>query len=82
MATPLLPPAPYGNPMVSKDGLLTPIWSKWIGQLFIQTGGSTSTSLSSVITTVATLSTTVTAQSAEISTLIDQVNGLSVGPIL
>lgn len=79
MSNTVLPPAPYGSPMVDKKQMLTPAWTNWVRQLFVQTGGNSSTSLASLIITVANLSATVTTLESEISSLEIEVNGLSQG---
>lgn len=79
MSNQILPPAPYGSAIVDKNQKLTPAWVNWIRQLYIQTGGSSSTSLASLITTVANLNTTVTTQQLQIAALQVDIDGLDQG---
>lgn len=79
MSSTTLPPAPFGSTVVDKSQKLTPAWTNWFRQLFIQTGGSSSTSLASLIVTVSNLSETVTSQTTQIANLQAEIDGLSVG---
>lgn len=71
---------PIQSPMIDpKTGFVTQVWSKWFNQNYIQTGGSSSTTLTSLITTVELLTTEVNANTTNITAMQGQVNGLGVG---
>jgi hypothetical protein len=82
MSNAVLPPAPYQSPITDKQGMLTAPWTNWIRQLFIQTGGASSTSLASLITTVSNLNSTVSTLETNTGTLESEVNGLSQGRVI
>jgi len=71
---------PIQSPVVDlKSGIVSPVWSKWFNQNYIQSGGSSSTTLTSLIQTVAALTLVVNQNTADIKALQGQVNGLGVG---
>lgn len=82
MSNTTLPPAPYQSPMVDKSQKMTPPWVNWFRQLFIQTGGSSSTSLASLIITVATLNATVATLQTNVSVMQDEIDGLEQGRVI
>lgn len=79
MSNQVLSPAPYQSQIVDKSGMLTIPWVNWIRQLYIQTGAASSTSLTSLINTVAELSAQVTSNTADIGMLQTEVNDLNLG---
>ncbi len=73
---------PVQVPICDRNGVATPVWVKWFESNYIQTGGSSSTTLTSLIATVATQAAEIAALQAQIANLVplqNQVNGLSVG---
>lgn len=95
MSNVILPPAPYLSPMTDGQGVMTPIWAKWINQLYLRAGGASApsngtfasqssvtalqTSVTSLETSVTALNTEVSTNTSNITTLTNEVNGLSVG---
>lgn len=60
---------PIQSPMTDKNGAVTPIWSKWLSSLYIQTGGSTSSSVTELQSDIVTLQANVGVLNSEVSTL-------------
>lgn len=42
------PQPPYQTPLTDKSGFLTPAWNKWLQQLYLRVGGSTSAPIQNV----------------------------------
>lgn len=40
MSDVIVPPTPFSIPLVDKNGVITPAWSKWITQLYLRAGGA------------------------------------------
>lgn len=53
MAANDLPPVPYREALLNRDGLLTPGWSAWFRQLFTRVGGNSGTDAATVATNLA-----------------------------
>lgn len=70
---------PIQSPMIDSRGLVTPVWSKWFNQNYIQSGSSSSTTLTSLIQTVAALTLIVNGNSDDITELQNEVNSIGVG---
>lgn len=70
---------PVQVPLLGSNGLLNPVWAKWFQQSYVQSGGSSSTTLTSLIATVAIQATEISTLQTENTALQKQVNGLSCG---
>lgn len=82
----IIPPPPYQSPFVNQQGLLSPIWSKWIQQIYLRSGGPSSPSTAGIVSAITTLQSNVAVNSASITslntltaTLSSEIQGLSVG---
>lgn len=74
-----VPPIPYKSPLSDQNGIVSPVWAKWLNQIFLKTGGTSSTSLTSLETTVANQAIEITAINTTLTSLQSQINGLGVG---
>lgn len=85
MSTPtiIVPPPPYLSPFTSQNGLITPTWSKWIGELYLRAGGASSPSTAGFASAITTLQSNVGTLQTEVTTLnttvTNEVNALSLG---
>ena len=62
-----------------KTGMVSFMWSKWFSGLYIQTGGSASTSFTSLITTVQEQALEITALQNTVAQLTNEFGSLTVG---
>lgn len=72
--------------MQSSNGILNPVWAKWINQLYLRTGGASSPDLSAIVSDIKTLQANVavlfagvTSLNSSVSTLTKDFINLSVG---
>ena len=71
---------PIQAPLVDQRGILTHVWAIWFNNVNEQTGGTGSTSLASLITTVAEQAVEISTLQTQVSDLqIEVLNGLTVG---
>lgn len=71
---------PIQSPLIDPGtGMITNIWSKWMSGLYIQTGTSNSTSLTSLIATVATIQSQISTINGTLTGLQNQINSFGVG---
>lgn len=78
-------PIPYSTPFLTQNGMISPIWSKWLQQLYLRAGGSTSTSIAALQGDIVVLQGNIATLQVEITTLNTQIfnlQGLNVGPDL
>lgn len=86
----IVPPPPHQSPVISKTGLLTPVWSTWFRQLYVRIGQSAALTnvelaanqidaIATINANITALQTTVTTQAAQIAEL---QTGLDQGPNL
>ncbi len=74
---------PVQTPLIDMNtGFVTQVWAKWFNQNYIQSGSSSSTTLTSLIATVAAQAVTITSLQTSNTALQKQVNGLSCGSVL
>lgn len=79
----IVPPPPYQSPVADKNGNVTPIWGKWLNQMYLRSGGANQPSTQNLVSDIQTLQSSVgalqVALADETTALQNQVNGLSVG---
>lgn len=73
---------PIQAPLVDQRGILTHVWAIWFNNVNEQTGGSGSTSLASLITTVAEQAAEIADLQALTDTQQEQIDSISVGHYL
>ena len=88
-----VPPPPYKSPVITPQGFLTDVWSKWFRQVFSRIGGSVAlsntqlealpaASLATVNSRLSALEITSASNTTRITTLESQVSALNQGPTL
>ena len=86
----IVPPPPHQSPMVGSSGLLTPVWSTWIRQLYVRIGQASALTnvelaanqidaIATINANITTLQTTVATQATQI---LELQPGLDQGPNL
>jgi hypothetical protein len=65
----VVPPPQYQAPFTTQGGIITPVWSKWIEQLYLRIGGASSPSNAGFASDISTLQTDVAAINTEITTI-------------
>lgn len=66
---------PVQTPLIGQNGILHPVWAKWFQQNYIQTGSSSSTTLTSLIATVAEQATEISSLQEAVTTLQNETIG-------
>lgn len=74
----LVPPPPYSTPLTLQNGLLNPLWGKWINQLYQRVGGASSPNNAGIASAIATLQSNVATLFGDVSTINASISDLEI----